>query len=139
MVTVPEGANLAVGFRGLHVRVCDPGRADTLDTAFSKHHGGRCGVASARPGYARRMERSTETEQQGDYKNALPSEVTDHADSGMPRQLRTQGDDEPTLSRAEADVAGISQTPQVVYADTDENQNAEDQADMNRAGPDQHL
>jgi hypothetical protein len=85
------------------------------------------------------MERSTDTEQQGDYKNALPSEVTDHAGSGMPRQLRTRGDDEPTLSRAEADVAGISTTPSVVYADTDENQNADDQADMNRADPDQHL
>ncbi len=85
------------------------------------------------------MERSTDTEQQGDYKNALPSEVTDHADSGMPRQLRTQGDDEPALSRAEADVAGISQTPSVVYGESDEDQNREDQADMNRADPDQHL
>ena len=78
-------------------------------------------------------------EQQGDYKNALPSEVTDHADSGMPRQLRSQGDDEAPLSRAEADVAGISTTPQVVYGDTDENPNADDQADMNRAEPDEHV
>lgn len=85
------------------------------------------------------MKRDTSTEQQGDYKNALPSEVTDHADSGMPRQLRTQADDEPALSRAEADVAGISPTPQVVYGESDEDPNREDQADMNRAGPDEHL
>ncbi len=85
------------------------------------------------------MERSTDTEQQGDYKNALPSEVTDHAGSGMPRQLRTRGEDEPALSRAEADVAGISTTPQVVYGDTDENPNADDQRDMNQAGPDEHV
>lgn len=85
------------------------------------------------------MERDTSTEQQGDYKNALPSEVTDHADSGLPRQLRTQADDEPALSRKEADVAGISLTPEVVYGESDEDQNREDQADMNRAEPDEHL
>jgi hypothetical protein len=85
------------------------------------------------------MERSSETEQQGDYKNALPWEVTDHPDSEMPRQLRTQADKEEPLSRPEADVLGISPTPQVVYGDTDENENAEDQRDMNRADPDQHL
>lgn len=85
------------------------------------------------------MERDTSFEQQADDKNALPSEVTDHADSGMPRQLRTQADDEPALSRAEADVAGISRTPQVVYGESDEDPNREDQADMNRAEPDEHL
>ncbi len=85
------------------------------------------------------MERSTDTEQQGDYKNALPSEVTDHAGSGMPRQLRTRGDDEPALSRAEADVAGISTTPSVVYGESDEDQNRDDQRDMNQAGPDEHV
>jgi hypothetical protein len=52
----------------------------------------------------------------GDFKNTLPNETDDHADSGMPRQLRTQADDEGTLSRAEADVAGIT-TP--VYGDDD--------------------
>jgi hypothetical protein len=83
--------------------------------------------------------REAQIEQQGDYKNALPSEVDDHPDSGMPRQLRTQADDEPALSRAEADVAGISQTPQVVYAESDEDQNRDDQADMNRAEPDEHV
>ena len=72
------------------------------------------------------MERDTNTAQQGDYKNALPSEVTDHADSGMPRQLRTQADNEEPLSRREADVAGISQTPEVVYGESDEDPNPDD-------------
>jgi len=90
-------------------------------------------------GYAAGMERDTNVEQQGDYKNALPSEVTDHPDSGMPRQLRTQADDEPALSRAEADVSGSSTTPSVVYADTDEDQNRDDRLDAHRAGPDEHV
>jgi hypothetical protein len=75
------------------------------------------------------MERETMPEQQGDYKNALPSEVTDHPDSGMPRQLRTLADDETPLSRAEADVAGISVTPEVVYGESGEDQNRDDQRD----------
>jgi hypothetical protein len=78
------------------------------------------------------MERDTSTEQQGDYKNA-PSEVTDHPDSGMPRQLRSQGDDEDPLSRREADVAGVSPTPEVVYGDSDEDQNRDDQRDAHQA------
>jgi hypothetical protein len=85
------------------------------------------------------MERSTNTEQQGDYKNALPSEVTDHRDSGMPRQLRTQADNEAALSRREADVAGISTTPEVVYAGDDYDENPEDRRDAHRAAPDEHL
>jgi hypothetical protein len=85
------------------------------------------------------MERDTSTEQQGDYKNALPSEVTDHPDSGMPRQLRTQGDDEGPLSRREADVAGVSQTPEVVYGESDADQNREDQRDAHQAGPGEHV
>jgi hypothetical protein len=83
--------------------------------------------------------REAHVEQQGDYKNALPSEVDDHPDSGMPRQLRTQADDEPPLSRAEADAAGISPTPEVVYADTDENENVEDRRDAHHAEPDEHV
>ena len=75
------------------------------------------------------MERETNTGPEGDYKNALPSEVTDHPDSGMPRQLRTQADDDSPLSRREADVAGISQTPEVVYGESDEDQNRDDQRD----------
>lgn len=85
------------------------------------------------------MERETNTERQGDYKNALPSEVTDHPDSGMPRQLRTQADDDTPLSRAEADVAGISPTPSVVYAGDDDAENPEDQRDAHQAEPDEHV
>jgi hypothetical protein len=85
------------------------------------------------------MERERSTERDGGYKNALPHEVTDHPDSGMPRQLRTQADDEEPLSRREADAAGISLTPEVVYADSDEDPNRDDQRDMNSAGPDEHV
>lgn len=85
------------------------------------------------------MERDTNTEKQGDYKNALPSEVNDHPDSGMPRQLRTQADDDAPLSRPEADVAGISATPSVSYAGDDYAQNAEDQRDAHQAEPDEHV
>ena len=86
------------------------------------------------------MERETRTtEQQGDFKNALPDEVDDHPDSGMPRQLRTQADDEPPLSRREADVAGISPTPQVVYAETGADENRDDQRDAHHAEPDERL
>jgi hypothetical protein len=44
----------------------------------------------------------------------------------MPRQLRTQADNEEPLSRREADVAGISQTPEVVYGESDEDPNPDD-------------
>ena len=63
-----------------------------------------------------------------DEKNALPSEVDDRADSGMPRELHTQADDEPPLSAAEARVAGMLGS-EIVYGDTDENPNADDQRD----------
>lgn len=70
----------------------------------------------------------------GDYKNTLPGETDERPDSGMPRELRTHADAEGVLTRREADVAGISQTPDVVYGDTDENQNAEDVRDAHQ-GP----
>ena len=85
------------------------------------------------------MERDTNVELEGDFKNALPSEVDDHPDSGMPRQLRTQADNEPPLSRREADVAGISPTPEVVYGETDEDENRDDERDAHHADPDEHL
>jgi hypothetical protein len=85
------------------------------------------------------MERSRETEQQGDFKNAFPSEVTDRPDSGMPRQLHTQADNEPPLSRQEADAAGITTTPEVVYGEVDEHENDEDERDARHAAPDEHL
>ena len=91
-------------------------------------------VACRAGGYATRMERDTNVEQQGDYKNALPSEVTDHEDSGMPRQLRTQADRDEPLSRREADVAGITMTPEVVYGETDGDPNRDDVADAHRGG-----
>ena len=43
------------------------------------------------------------------------------------------------LSRPEADVAGISLTPEVVYGDTDEDPNRDDQRDANEADPDEHV
>lgn len=67
-----------------------------------------------------------------DDKNALPEEVDDHPDSGMPRQLRTQADNERPLTRKEADVAGISQTPEVVYGDDSLEPNEEDQRDAHK-------
>lgn len=79
------------------------------------------------------------TDRNGGYKNALPDEVDDHPDSGMPRQLRTQADNEEPLSRAEADAAGISTTPEVVYADSDEDENRDDQRDAHHADEDEHL
>jgi hypothetical protein len=60
-------------------------------------------------------------------------------DSEMPLPLHTQADDEPPLSRREADVAGISPTPQVVYADTDEDPNRDDVRDAHHAEPDEHV
>jgi len=84
------------------------------------------------------MDRS-ELEQQGDFKNALPWEVTDHPDSGTPRQLHTQADKEQPLSRPEADAAGISTTPEVVYGEVDDHENDEDERDARRADPDEHL
>ncbi len=67
-----------------------------------------------------------------EYKNALPSEVDDHPDSDMPRQLRTQADNAPTLSRREAEAAGLTVTPDVVYGESDEDPNREDQVDAHR-------
>ncbi len=61
-----------------------------------------------------------------EYKNTLPNETDDHPDSGMPRQLRTQADNERSLTRAEAGVAGIGPTPQTVYGDNSTFPNADD-------------
>ena len=67
-----------------------------------------------------------------DDKNALPDEVDDHPDSGMPRQLRTQADKDEPLTRREADVAGISMTPEVVYGDDSFQPNEDDERDAHR-------
>jgi hypothetical protein len=52
------------------------------------------------------------------------------------RQLHTEADDEPPLTRREADVAGITPTPEVVYGDTDEDPNRDDQADVHHGADD---
>lgn len=48
------------------------------------------------------------------------------------RQLHTEADDEPPLTRREADVAGITTTPEMVYGESDEDPNREDQQDVHR-------
>jgi hypothetical protein len=85
------------------------------------------------------MEGSPKIERQGDFKNALPGEVDDHPDSGLPRQLRTQADNERALSREEADVAGISTTPEVVYGEDDTHVSDDDRRDQRHAEPGEHL
>ena len=86
------------------------------------------------------MDRDRTAEQQGDFKNAFPWEVErPERDDEEPRPLRTQADEERPLSRPEADVLGISPTPQVVYAETDEDQNRDDVRDAHRAEPDEHV
>jgi hypothetical protein len=52
------------------------------------------------------------------------------------RQLHTIADDEEPLTRREADVAGITPTPEVVYGDTDEDPNREDQHDAHHGSDD---
>jgi hypothetical protein len=67
-----------------------------------------------------------------DYKNTLPGEVDDHAPSDQPRQLRTQADNDRPLTRAEAAVAGMTMHPEVVYGESDEDPNRDDQIDAHR-------
>jgi hypothetical protein len=86
------------------------------------------------------MDRDTNADELGGLKNAFPWEVDSRRrDEDDPRPLRTQADKEPPLSRAEADVLGISPTPEVVYADTGEDENRDDQRDAHHAEPDEHL
>jgi hypothetical protein len=85
------------------------------------------------------MDRDT-NDDQGGLKNAFPWEVdSPRRDDDDPRPLRTQADRETPLSREEADVLGISPTPEVVYGETDEDENREDQRDAHHAEPDEHL
>ncbi len=67
-----------------------------------------------------------------EYKNALPGEVDDHPDSGMPRQLRTRAESAAPLSFREAQAAGMTTTPDVVYGESDEDPNRDDQTDEHR-------
>ena len=61
------------------------------------------------------------------------------SDKDDPKPLHQAGDDEPTLTRAEADVAGISMTPEVVYGDNSFFPNEDDQRDANQATEDEHV
>jgi hypothetical protein len=56
-----------------------------------------------------------------------------------PAELHTEADDEPPLTRREADVAGIGPTPEMVYGDSSYFPNEEDSKDAERADPDEHL
>ncbi len=67
-----------------------------------------------------------------EYKNALPGEIDDRPDSDMPRPLRTRADSTPPLSRREAQAAGMTVTPDVVYGESDEDPNRDDQIDEHR-------
>ena len=71
-------------------------------------------------------------------RNALPNEVDDHPDSGMPRQLRTQADNERTLSANEASVAGARRNlgdsesdmgVETAYGEVDDAQQSDDRFD----------
>jgi len=84
------------------------------------------------------MKRSDDPEDE--FKNAFPWEVeTRRDDDKTPRPLHTQSDKEPPLTREEADAAGITTTPEVVYGETDEHEVAEDERDAHHADPDEHL
>lgn len=67
-----------------------------------------------------------------EYKNALPGEVDDRPPSDMPRELRTRADNGPALTYREAQAAGLTVTPDVVYGESDEDPNREDQIDVHR-------
>ncbi len=59
-------------------------------------------------------------------------------DQDDPAELTTQADDEPALSRREAEVAGIV-PGMIVYGDSSLDPNADDRRDNNHAEPDEHL
>jgi hypothetical protein len=70
------------------------------------------------------------------FKNALPSEVDDHPDSGMPRQMRTPKDN--TADDADAATAGVrlANADTAVYGDDSVNPNEDDQHDEHEADAD---
>ncbi len=59
-------------------------------------------------------------------------------DENDPAELHTQADDDPALSRREAEVAGIV-PGMIVYGDDSVNPNADDRRDLNHAEPGEHL
>jgi len=60
------------------------------------------------------------------------------ADGDAPGELHTQADDEPALSRPEAEVAGIV-PGMVMYGDSSLDPNADDKRDSERAERDEHF
>lgn len=59
-------------------------------------------------------------------------------DRDDPAELHTQADDERTLSREEAEVAGIV-PGMIVYGDDSINPNADDRRDLNAPDSDEHV
>jgi hypothetical protein len=55
-----------------------------------------------------------------------------------PTELHTQADDDPPLSRREAEVAGMIKG-QIVYGDSSIEPNADDHADSEQATSDEHV
>jgi|GEM_PF-3965574 hypothetical protein len=66
------------------------------------------------------------------------AELDENAQAVPPesRSLHTEADEEQPLTRAEADVAGISRTPSTVYGEDSYSPNADDQRDMNAGADD---
>jgi hypothetical protein len=67
-----------------------------------------------------------------EYKGALPGEVEDPRDEDdeRPKPLHTQADKERPLTRLEAEVAGLTENPEVVYGEDSLEPNEEDQRDV---------
>ncbi len=59
-------------------------------------------------------------------------------DLDNPAELHTEADDSTPLSIDEAKVAGMIKTD-IVYGDSSIDPNADDRADLNHAGPDEHF
>jgi len=74
-----------------------------------------------------------------EYRNALPEEVDDHPDSGMPRQLRTPADKEAPLDVREAEVAGLIPGSGPVYGESSSHATDDDRRDIEQAGEGEHF
>lgn len=86
-------------------------------------------VVGTRSGYERS---NFESEQMTDDRR---TRSLNHDD---PTELHTEADDEATLSRDEAKVAGMVKTD-IVYGDSSFEPNADDQNDLHHAEPDEHF
>ena len=64
-----------------------------------------------------------------DFKNALPSESGERPESDRPRELHTQNDGAEPLTRAEADIAGVSSTAKSIYGEDSLDPNAAERKD----------